>query len=472
MSDLIQQLRGIVGNDGVVAGRDLEQRACSYWDPSPLRAKALVRPRSTEELSRVMKLCHELDQPVVTHGGLTGVVEGVAASEQELVVSLERMTAIEEIDTVGRTAIVQAGAILQTVQETVAELDLYFPLDLGARGSCTIGGNVATNAGGINVIRYGMMRELVLGLEAVMADGTVISSMNRMLKNNAGYDLKQLFIGTEGTLGIVTRVVLKLKEAPASHNTAMVALESFDAVTQLLKFMERKLAGHLSAYEVMWGEYFQAVTAPGFHRSPMSRDHAYYVVMETNGADSVADAAQFMSALEEAVESGLVVDAVIPKSEAERTALWDIREDFEAITEVHPTFLYDVSLPIVHMDEYIQQVESRLAARWPEGKCYVLGHIGDGNLHLFVTPKITAGIKDHNLHAQADKHVYEPLMPYGGSVSAEHGIGVEKRDWLGSCRSEPELALMRQLKHSLDPKNLLNPGKIFVQGHFSTDTGD
>jgi FAD/FMN-containing dehydrogenase len=455
-NDLLQQLRSIVGKDGVVAGADLQQRACSYWDPSPLRAKALVRPRSTAELSEVMKLCHVRNQPVVTHGGLTGVVEGVAVSEQELVVSLERMNAIEEIDTVGRTAVVQAGAVLQTVQEKVAEQDLYFPLDLGARGSCTIGGNVATNAGGINVIRYGMMRELVLGLEAVMADGTVISSMNRMLKNNAGYDLKQLFIGSEGTLGIVTRVVLKLKEAPASHNTAMVALESFDAVAQLLKFMERKLAGHLSAYEVMWGDYFQAVTAPGFHRAPMSRDYRFYVVMEANGADTNADATQFMNALEAAVEDGLVVDAVIPKSESERAALWGIREDFEAITEVHPTFLYDVSLPIVHMDEYILQVEARLAARWPEGQCYVLGHIGDGNLHLFVSP----GFGDQSLHAEADQDVYQPLMPYGGSVSAEHGIGVEKLAWLGSCRSGPELALMRQLKQTLDPKNLLNRGKV------------
>ena len=457
MSELIPQLRSIVGDQGVVTGSDLHQRACSYWDPSPLHAKALVRPRSTDEVSQVLRLCHELGQPIVTHGGLTGVVDGTVVSEDELVLSLERMTAIEEIDPVGRTAIVQAGAVLQTVQEAVVEHDLYFPLDLGARGSCTIGGNVATNAGGINVIRYGMMRELVLGLEAVMAGGTIISSMNRMLKNNAGYDLKQLFIGTEGTLGIVTRAVLKLKEAPASHNTAMVALESFESVAQLLKFMERKLAGHLSAYEVMWRDYFQAVTEPGWHRAPMGRDYPFYVVMEANGADAEADAAQFMIALEEAIESGMAVDAVIPKSVSERDALWAIREDFEAITEVNPTFLYDVSLPIVHMDEYIQQVETSLARRWPQGKCYVLGHIGDGNLHLFVSP----GFGDSNLHPQADQDVYEPLIKYGGSVSAEHGIGLEKRGWLGSSRSDPEMELMRLLKRTLDPKNLLNPGKIF-----------
>ena len=457
MEGLIKDLIAIVGTDGVLAGKDLEQRACSYWDPSPLRAKALVRPRTTEEVSQVLRLCSSLDQAVVTHGGLTGVVEGTVASEQELVLSLERMNAIEEIDVLGRTAVVQAGAVLQVVQEAVAEHDLYFPLDLGARGSCTIGGNVATNAGGINVIRYGMMRELVLGLEAVMADGTVISSMNRMLKNNAGYDLKQLFIGTEGTLGIVTRAVLKLKEAPASQNTAMVALESFEAVARLLKFMERKLAGHLSAYEVMWQDYYQAVTEPGWNRAPLSRDYPFYVLMEANGADVEADEAQFLAALEESVEAGLVVDAVLPKSMEERDAMWAVREDFEAITSVHPTFLYDVSLPIVHMDEYITQVEALLAQRWPAGKCYVLGHIGDGNLHLFVSP----GFAEIGLHLLADQDVYGPLAKYGGSVSAEHGIGLEKRGWLGDCRSSPELSLMRQLKRSMDPKNLLNPGKVF-----------
>jgi FAD/FMN-containing dehydrogenase len=375
----------------------------------------------------------------------------------QLVLSLERMNAIEEIDAVGRTAIVQAGVVLQHMQETAEEQGLYFPLDLGARGSCTIGGNIATNAGGINVIRYGMMRELVLGLEAVLADGTVISSLNRMLKNNAGYDLKQLFIGSEGTLGIVTRAVLRLKEAPASDNSALVALDSFDAVTRFLKFLERRLGGHLSAYEVMWGDYFHAVTEPGWHRAPLPRDYPFYVVTEANGTEAEADAAQFMRALEEAIEEGLVVDAVLPKSQSERDALWSIREDFEAITEPQPTFLYDVSLPIKDMDEYIAQVKAGLKRRWPDSTCYVIGHIGDGNLHLFINP----GFGDHGLHAEADHEVYTPLIPIGGSISAEHGIGLEKKGWLGSSRSEEELALMRRLKHSLDPKNLLNPGMVF-----------
>ncbi|QIB67393.1 FAD-binding oxidoreductase [Kineobactrum salinum] len=457
MQSFLEQLRTLVGADAVVEGEALAARASSYWDPAPLRALALVRPRTSAEVSAVLKLCHQHGQSVVTHGGLTGCVDGAVVNERDLVLSLERMTAIEDIDTVGRTATVQAGAVLQTVQDAVAEFGLLFPLDLGARGSCTIGGNVATNAGGISVIRYGMMRELVLGLEAVLADGTVISSLNTMLKNNAGYDLKQLFIGTEGTLGVVTRVVLKLKEAPVSVNTALVALTSFEAVCDLLKSLERTLGGNLSAFEVMWGAYFHAVTEPGWHRPPMSRDHAYYVVLEARGADARADNLQFMTALEQVLEDGMVEDAIIPKSVAERDALWSIREDFEAITAHDPTFLYDVSLPIRHMASYVDEVKSRLQQQWPAGRCYVLGHIGDGNLHLFVSP----GEGDRNLHPLADEAVYQPLMPLGGSVSAEHGIGLEKKSWLELSRSTGELALMRLLKRTLDPQTLLNPGKVF-----------
>ena len=454
---LIEKLRSIVGDDGVLDSEELSRRAASYWDSTPLRAKALVRPRSTEEVSAVLKLCAEFEQAVVAHGGLTGVVDGTNTEPHELILSLERMDRIEEIDPIGRTATVQAGVILQHLQENVARHDLIFPLDLGARGSCTIGGNVATNAGGINVIRYGMMREMVLGLEAVLANGTVIRQMNRMLKNNAGYDLKQLFIGTEGTLGVVTRAVVKLKEAPSSHSAALVALERFDAVTGLLKFMEGKLCGQLSSYEVMWGNYFKAVTEPGYHRAPMSREHAFYVVMEATGADRDHDAERFVTVLEEAVKRELLSEAIIPKSEAERAALWAIREDFEAITDVQPTFLYDVSLPIRHMDQYTRQVEAALEARWPGCKCYVMGHLGDGNLHLFVSP----GFGGEDLHADSDREVYGPLKAFGGSVSAEHGIGMDKKSWLDQSRSEPEIELMRLLKRSLDPKNLLNPGKIF-----------
>ncbi|HEX6259899.1 MAG TPA: FAD-binding oxidoreductase [Woeseiaceae bacterium] len=281
--------------------------------------------------------------------------------------------------------------------------------------------------------------------------------MNHMLKNNAGYDLKQLFIGSEGTLGIVTRVVLKLKEAVTSRDTVLVALDSFASVTKLLKLMERGLGGALSAYEVMWGNYFHAVTEPRWHRAPMRRDCAFYVIAEANGADRETDSAKFLACLESAVEDKTVIDAVVPKSDAERKAVWAIREDFEAVTQEKPTFIYDVSLPIRNMDEYIELVKAGLERRWPACKCYVIGHIGDGNLHLFVSP----GEGDQDLHIEADKEVYRPLARFRGSVSAEHGIGLEKKRWLETSRSPTEVHLMRLLKNTLDPKNLLNRGKIF-----------
>ncbi|PTU28256.1 FAD-binding oxidoreductase [Stenotrophobium rhamnosiphilum] len=456
MSTIVEALREAVGADAVLDAAATAERASSYWDQSPMRAAALVRPRTTAEVAAVLKVCHARGQVVVTQGGLTGCVQGATTDQDSVVICMERMNSIEEIDLVGRTATVQAGVVLQKLQEAVRDKGMLFPIDLGARGSCTVGGNVATNAGGINVIRYGMMRSRVLGLEAVTADGTVISSMNRMLKNNAGYDLKQMFIGSEGTLGIVTRVIVRLEEAPVSRNSAMVALTSFEAVTGLLKRLQQALGGQLSAYEVMWGDYFREVTAPGFHRAPMDRHHPYYVMLEAEGANPTADAEQFTNVMGAALEEELVIDAVIPQSDTERTLLWDIRENFQPLYIRKPIFLYDVSLPIRDMEAYVIEVQARLKKRWPNSRCDVIGHIGDGNLHFFVTP----GCEGENLHHQSDEDVYAPLQPIGGSISAEHGIGTEKRVHLGISRSPEEIELMRLLKRTLDPKAILNPGKI------------
>lgn len=452
---VVSALIDALGPDAVVLGEVLSQRATSYWDASPTRALALVRPGTTEEVSRVLKICTEWNQPVVTQGGQTCCTQAADPRLEEIILSTERMTAIEIIDSLGGTATVQAGAILQTVQETLAEQGLLFPLDLGARGSCTIGGNVATNAGGINVLRYGMMRNLVLGLEAVLADGTVVSSMNEMLKNNAGYDLKQLFIGTEGTLGVVTRVVLKLFPQPRSRQTVLVAVDTFEQTTQLLRTLQRDLAGTLSAYEVMWGTYYQGVTGEDGHRPPLERDYPFYVLLEAEGADPEGDGERFQRVIEGAFEAGLIVDAVLPKSESERRQLWDIRENFEMITSREPCYLYDVSLPISDMATYADQVTHGVMQQWPDGECYVFGHMADGNLHLFVRPGI-----DGDFHQDSDRLVYEPLRQFNGSVSAEHGIGVEKKPWLGYSRTKIELALMRSLKQTLDPNNLLNPGRV------------
>ena len=453
MAGIIDELAQALGEHQVLVGDSISQRATSYWDQSPTTAKALLKPRSTAEVSAALKICHSHGQTVVTHGGLTGCVQGAVASPDEVIISLERMNTIEAVDSQGGTVTVQAGVILEVLQQNLAEQDLLFPLDLGARGSCTIGGNISTNAGGINVLRYGMMRNLVLGLEAVLADGTVISSMNQMLKNNTGYDLKQLFIGSEGTLGVVTRVIVRLFPLPASRQTALVAMDSFDDVASLLREMQSDLAGTLSAFEVMWNNYFHPVTAEGHHRAPLNRDYPFYVLLEAEGADPIADEERINHVLERAFEDGLIVDAVIPKSDTERRALWDIREVFDPVL---PSYLYDVSLPIKDMATFVDRLESAMKRRWPKVVCNVFGHIADGNLHLFLNPGEEG---DH--HSECDQIVYGCLDDFEGSISAEHGIGVEKRSWLKNSRSSQEIALMRSLKQLMDPENLLNPGKIF-----------
>lgn len=458
MSNILEQFESIVGAARLLQADAVAERPTSFWNNAPMQARAIVYPRNTNEVAAIMRCCSDNGQTVITHGGLTNCVAAAEPGPGDVVLSLARMNRMIEIDPVGGTAVVEAGAVLQVVQETVAEQGLYFPLDLGARGSCTIGGNVATNAGGMNVLRYGMMRNLVLGLEAVLADGTVVSSMNRMLKNNAGYDIKQLFIGTEGTLGIVTQAVLRLFPQPATRQNALVALASFDDVTRFLSRLQKQLAGGLSAFEIMWGDYFAAVTGPDGHRAPMQRNYAFYVALQAEGGDPDKDPERFERVLVEASHERMIVDAVIPKSDAEARAIWNIREDFEGILKPAPVYLYDVSLPIREMASYVEDVRGKVRQRWPDGECYVLGHVADGNLHLFIQPN-----QQGELHAASDECVYGPLGRIGGSVSAEHGIGTEKLRWLPHSRSAAEIDLMRTLKRSLDPQNLLNPGRVLPE---------
>jgi FAD/FMN-containing dehydrogenase len=459
MTDPLNELRELFDAATVLGPDEMRARARNYWDAAPVEAAAIVRPRSTEEISELMKLCHARGQAVVVHGGLTGVCDGDRTTRSDVVVSLERMTRIEEIDVVGRTATVQAGCTLQALQTAVEQVGLFFPLDLGARGSCTIGGNAATNAGGSNVIRYGMMRAQVLGLEAVLPDGTIVSSMNHMLKNNTGYDLKQLFIGSEGTLGIITRVVVSLKEQSQSVNTVLAAVDDGQKLGQLLKHLDRQLGGTLSSFEAMWGSYYREVTLPGWHVAPLDRHHPYYVIAEAQGPEPTDDARRFEASVEQALEDGLIVDAVIPKSGVERDRIWAIREDFDALRRYKPLFLYDVSLPIRDMLAYIEEVRAGLASVWPSGGFFVMGHLGDGNLHFFVAPGVQAA-DTSALHQQSDELIYRPLARFGGAVSAEHGTGLEKKSWLPVTRSNAEIELMRLLKRTIDPKNILNPGKV------------
>ena len=267
MNALIAELTALLGDSAVVAGDVLSDQITSIWDTSPVAAKAIVKPGNTDDVSQVLSACHAANQSVVIAGGRTGLVGSLETRPDDILLSLERMNSIEEIDVFGRTATVQAGCILQKLQDEVASKGLFFAFDLGARGSCTVGGNAATNAGGLEVLRYGMMREQVLGLEAVLADGTVVTSMNRMLKNNSGFDLKQLFIGSEGLLGVVTRLVVRLHETCSSKCTALVASGSFESMVQLLRHCGSGLSGNLTRFELMAGNYYDYVTAPGLHRA-------------------------------------------------------------------------------------------------------------------------------------------------------------------------------------------------------------
>ena len=401
-----------------------------------IQAEIIVRPESTEEVSKILSVCNQAGQPVIVHGGLTGLVYGTRTSPDQLILSLERMNNIEEIDPIGRTLTCQSGVTLQNIQEKAESENMIFPLDSGARGSCSIGGNISTNAGGNRVIRYGMTRDSVLGIEAVTSDGTILSSMNRMIKNNAGYDLKQLFIGTEGTLGIVTRCVLRLREAPISQNTALVGIENFPSIVTFLKHIDSGLGGNMSAFEVMWKEFYEMVTNSLDEKSlPLKKNIPYYVLVESMGSDQAKDEEHFESLLQKALEDSVIVDAVLAKSEKERKALWAFRDDVEKQAQYGPTVMFDVSLPINEMEEYVSKVDLNLQKYWKDFHHIVWGHLADGNLHLVVG----TGDLESDTIKKIENSVYEPLELIGGSISAEHGIGLTKKPYLNYSRSEAEL---------------------------------
>ena len=458
MNALIERLKEAVGPGGILTGEDVKSRSDSWPPMGGCEALAIVRPANTQQVSEVLAACHEAGQPVVTHGGVTGLVGGTKAGPGDLVLSLERMNEMEPIDTINRSVAVDAGVKIQTIQEKAEEADLLFALDFGARGSAHVGGAISTNAGGNSVIRYGMTREQLLGVEAVLADGTVISSMNEVIKNNTGYDLKQLFVGSEGTLGVVTRAVLRLRAAPKSQNTALLAVPDFDALGRLLSFMDSALGGTLSAFEVMWNEFYSLIVGDGSrHGKPLDTDHPFYVLLESTGGQPDSDSHQFETALEEAFESGLASDAVIAQSRQQRQDLWAIRDDIHwMIEQMFPPVAFDISLGIPDMADYIEEVRSELLEAWPDARMTVFGHIGDGNLHLV----ITVGSMDETDKQRVEQIVYDALARRSGVISAEHGIGLEKRPYLKHSRSSEEIDLMRTIKQALDPKNILNPGKI------------
>lgn len=335
-----------------------------------------------------------------------------------------------------------------------------FPLDIGARDSCLIGGNISTNAGGNRVLKYGMTRNLLLGLEVVLADGTIISSLNKMLKNNSGYDLKQLFIGSEGTLGIVTRAVLRLSPRPRSKATALCATDNLDKMIELLHRANEFLPGGASSFEVMWSSFYKTMTeSVDYLDAPLSSDYPLYVILECMGQNPEQDETAFESFLELSFEQELIVDAVLAKSEADTAAIWAVRDSVVEFTRLFPVYVgFDVSVPISTMEDFVKSVNAALSDKWPDLSKLFFGHIGDSNLHLIVD--ITN--QDPSLKKQINDIVYEQVRIRKGAVSAEHGIGLSKLDYLDYTASDEEIALMKKVKQSLDPNNILNPGKVFT----------
>ena len=457
MSEIVSSLTKALGEDAVVVSSDISARyAADVSGENPRKPIAVVMPRSTDDVATALKLCSAALQGVVVQGGMTGLSGGATPQDDELSLSLERLNGIDSIDADAMTMTVRAGTPLQTIQEAAEAAGFLFPLDLGARGSCHIGGLIATNAGGNQVIRFGMTRNLVLGLEAVLADGTIVSSMNRMLKNNAGYDLKQLFIGTEGTLGIVTRAVLRLYPRLPSKCTALCAFQSFDNVVAVLRDIQQAAGGSLSAFEVMWSSYYDYVLD---HietlSSPFAENYPLYALIETEGTDSASDSDRFETVLGTALETGLIVDAAIAQSEKDIERFWAIRDGVGEITApLTPYASIDVSLGIADMPAFVDRVDTLLKGRYDPITNLVFGHVGDNNLHLFITTGREEDLDD------VLESVYTITGEYEGSISAEHGVGALKRDFLHYSRSDAEIQLMRTLKRALDPKGILNVGRV------------
>lgn len=458
----LAEMEALLGKGGVLTGEDVSQRSEDIFRPVPSPAEAILRPRTTEEVSAILRAAQAHGVTIITHGGRTGVSGGAESRAGEYVISLERMNRIESVDPVSRIVVAEAGVTIEGLQQAAEAAGLYYPVDLGARGTATVGGTIATNAGGNRTLRWGMTRDRALGLEAVLADGTVISSLNKLVKNNTGYDLKHLFIGSEGTLGVVTRVVFRVVPHPVSHEVALVAVPSNEAMLKLLNAVQNLAS--LSAFELMYPDFYAIVTGPGENPRPLELGAHGYVLVEAMGYDPDSDHAQFENVLSRMLEEGVAVDAVIAQSDQQRAALWKIRESVDvAVRALLPLEMFDVSLEVADIDPYVVTLREKLKAAFPDARMIVQGHVGDNNIHL----GITVG-PDTPTHAHAvDALVYETLRPFAGSISAEHGIGTLKNEWLGVSRTEAEIAVMRAIKHTLDPDNRLNPRVLFKQDRVS-----
>ena len=463
---VIERLQHIVGADHVLTrDADLEPYVVDWRGRYHGIARAVVRPASTDEVARVVRACADAGVPIVAQGGNTGMC-GAATPDRsghEIVLSLSRMRTIRAIDAANATITVEAGVTLADVQEAARNAGMLFPLSLASEGSCTIGGNLSTNAGGTAVLRYGNARELVLGVEVVLADGRILEGLRGLRKDNTGYDLKQLFVGSEGTLGIVTAAVLKLFPAPKRRVTALAAVADVAHAVELLRAMKNALGDRLTGFELI--SAFALRLSRKHH--PGSPDplpgHPWYVLLQID--DSSADTALadvVETALAHAAEEGLIADATIAQSQDQADRLWSLRENIsEAQRREGQNVKHDISLPISAIAAFMRAAEDAIVAAFPGARVVAFGHLGDGNLHYNVAAPEGADSRQFLANTPAiNRIVHDRVAASGGSISAEHGIGVLKREELAHYKDALELELMRRIKSALDPQGLLNPGKV------------
>jgi FAD/FMN-containing dehydrogenase len=467
MNALMDRLRQIVGANNVLSEGDLSAWEQDWRKRARGKALAVVRPASTAEVMQVVKACAAAGTSIVAQGGNTGLVAGSIpdGSGRQVVLSLQRLNAVREIDAANLTVTAEAGCVLQSLQQAVQAAGFLFPLSLAAEGSCTIGGNLATNAGGTQVVRYGNSRELCLGLEVVTARGEIWNGLSGLRKDNTGYDLRDLFIGSEGTLGIITAATMKLYPLPAATLTAWAAVPSLDHAVRLLGLAHQHLGPNLTGFEVM-GQFALTLVARHFRqmRIPLYEQVPFCVLLENSDHESELHArGRFEGLLETALREGCAIDAVVAENLTQAHQLWHIRESIPlAQAEEGLNIKHDISLPVSAIAEFCRVTDDLLAREIPGVRMVNFGHLGDGNLHYNVQapPGGDAAAFLIENEERVNTVVYDSVQRFGGSISAEHGVGSLKIEKLERHKPPVALEMMRAIKHALDPANLMNPGRV------------
>ena len=471
MSALLENLRRICGDANVLTHDD-PQTDLSAWERdwrkrSHGRALAVVRPANAQEVAAVVKACANASTSIVPQGGNTGLVVGSVPDEsgQQVVLSLQRMNQIRVLDHANLTVVAEAGCILQAVQEHVEKAGYLFPLSLAAEGSCTLGGNLGTNAGGTQVVRFGNTRELCLGLEVVTAQGEIWHGLSGLRKDNTGYDLRNLMIGSEGTLGVITAACMKIYPQPKAQLTAWAAVPSMEAAVSLLGLAHERLSAGLTGFEVMGQFALSLVDKHHPHlRVPFFKETPWCVLLENSDHESEAHAREgFEALMEAAMENGWVTDAVIAESLSQAKSLWQIRETIPlAQVDEGLNIKHDISIPVSLIPQFVAETDALLQSKLPGIRLVNFGHLGDGNLHYNVqAPQGEDGpafLRDHE--DEVNTWVFDQVQAFNGSISAEHGIGSLKADKLTHHKDPTALAMMRAIKQALDPQNIMNPGRV------------